>query len=269
METRKTLLEVLMPVSQPHIRRKTVPEEAASELFCDVAVGRMDTIDWKKDGKPLPEDQDFQLSKNHSILIISEGQKLNCGSYSCNVSNEISWQETTLNWAIAGTSPPQPVVLRIAVTALAFAAVSGLALIAPCCQSEKLRIRGELWRWLSAYTHGLLCVSSTLAFTAALLWMGEEGPSASFIVPEILLTYVIIVTFLVSAAMTIQPAKLNGLKSTTKKACTEFVDITALTVSTAVVSFLPLLAILVCYHITQRWQKESSSSRRQDLQEIL
>ncbi|KYO45028.1 hypothetical protein Y1Q_0007339 [Alligator mississippiensis] len=187
----------------------------------------MDTIDWKKDGKPLPEDQDFQLSKNHSILIISEGQKLNCGSYSCNVSNEISWQETTLNWAIA-------------------------------------------------------------------------GPSASFIVPEILLTYVIIVTFLVSAAMTIQPAKLNGLKSTTtqhtldyivpggvflvvltasllikkiqqlhEKACTEFVDITTLTVSTAVVSFLPLLAILVCYHITQRWQKESSSSRRQDLQEIL
>lgn len=34
---------------------------------------------------------------------------------------------------------------------------------------------GELWRWLSAYTCGLVCVSSILAGTAGLLWMREEG----------------------------------------------------------------------------------------------
>lgn len=124
----------LVPVSQPHIRRKTVPEEAASELFCDVAVGRMDTIDWKKDGKPLPEDQDFQLSKNHSILIISEGQKLNCGSYSCNVSNEISWQETTLNWAIAGIFTSAWIILW----SLISVAVVYMSAWTPCWRSSCL-----------------------------------------------------------------------------------------------------------------------------------
>ncbi|KAG6926765.1 hypothetical protein G0U57_011505, partial [Chelydra serpentina] len=87
---------------------------------------------WKKDGKPLPQERDFHFSKNLRILNIPEGQKSDCGSYSCNVSNEISWQESSLNLTIAG---------------------------------------GELWRWLSAYTHGLVCVSSILVHAAALLWM--------------------------------------------------------------------------------------------------
>lgn len=34
---------------------------------------------------------------------------------------------------------------------------------------------GELWRWLSAYTCGLVCVASVLAGTAGVLWMREEG----------------------------------------------------------------------------------------------
>lgn len=34
---------------------------------------------------------------------------------------------------------------------------------------------GELWRWLSAYTCGLVCVASILTGTAGVLWMQEEG----------------------------------------------------------------------------------------------
>ncbi|KAM6252613.1 uncharacterized protein M6G45_008815 [Spheniscus humboldti] len=118
-----------------------------------------------------------------------------------------------------GLSPPLQDVLRIAVVAVVFAAISEWGLIFPICQSEKLRIRGELWRWLSAYTCRLVCIASILAGTAGILWMREEGPSIAIILPEIALTYMIVVTFLVSATVTFQPTKLIQLKSKTAQ-CT-------------------------------------------------
>ena len=44
-----------------------------------------------------------------------------------------------------------------------------------------------------------------------------SGPSVAIILPEIALTYVIVVTFLVSATVTFQPTKLIQLKSKTGK----------------------------------------------------
>ncbi|KAM9274394.1 uncharacterized protein RDI95_009890 isoform 5-T7 [Morus bassanus] len=290
-ESLKILLEVLKPVSRPQLRSSALVAQATGEVLCDVAEGRVDTITWKKDGQPLPPDRGFHLSDSLSILYLRSAKKSDCGSYSCNASNGISWQETSLNVTIAGLSPPLQDVLRIAVVAVVFAAVSGWGLIFPVCQSEKLRIRGELWRWLSAYTCGLVCIASILAGTAGILWMREEGPSIAIILPEIALTYVFVVTFLVSATVTFQPTKLIQLKSKTaqrtmgyaapggvvsvvlmtsfllknihhrhEEGCTEFMDVTALTVSTAAVSALPLLAIFLCYHTTQGWLKEHDSS---------
>ncbi|XP_053931154.1 uncharacterized protein LOC128853110 isoform X10 [Cuculus canorus] len=162
--------------------------------------------------------------------------------------------------------------------------------------SESLKIllevlRGELWRWLSAYTCGLVCIASILAGTAGILWMREEGPSIAMILPEIALTYAIVVNFLVSATVTFQPTKFIQLKSKTAQrtlgyaapggvvavvlttsflvknihnrhgeGCTEFVEVTVLAVSTAAVSVLPLLAIYLCYHTTQGWLKECEST---------
>ncbi|XP_044885439.1 CD276 antigen-like [Mauremys mutica] len=295
-EARRILLQVLKPVSRPQLWSNSLLVQSAIKLFCDVSEGRVDTIVWKKDGKHLPQERDFHLSKNLSILNIPEGQKSDCGSYSCNVSNEISWQESSLNLTIAGISPALQDSLRISVVALVFAAVSGWGLIVPFCQPEKLRIRGQLWRWLSAYIHGLVCVSSILASAAALLWMREEGPSAAFVLPEILLTYVILVTCLLTAVITVRPQKLNGFTSKAshrtldfaapggvilvvliavllikkihqlqEKDCTESVDLTA-TVSMAVASLLPLLAIFACYHINQTWQREGQDPRGQIMQ---
>ncbi|XP_075018687.1 uncharacterized protein LOC142087861 isoform X1 [Calonectris borealis] len=290
-ESLKILLEVLKPVSRPRLRSSALVAQATGEVLCDVVEGRVDTIAWKKDGQPLPPDRGFHLSDNLSVLYLRSAKKSDCGSYSCNASNGISWQETSLNVTVAGLSPPLQDVLRIAVVAVVFAAVSGWGLIFPVCQSEKLRIRGELWRWLSAYTCGLVCIASILAGTAGILWMREEGPSIAIILPEIILTYVIVVTFLVSATVTFQPTKLIQLKSKTaqrtmgyaapggvvsvvlttsfllknihhrhEEGCTEFVDVTALAVSTAAVSALPLLAIFLCYHTTQGWLKERDST---------
>ncbi|XP_049683403.1 uncharacterized protein LOC126050065 isoform X2 [Accipiter gentilis] len=266
------------PVSRPQLQSSSLVAQATGEVLCDVVEGRVDAITWKKDGQPLPPDRGFYLSNSFSVLYLRSAKKSDCGSYSCNASNRISWQETSLNVTVAGLSPPLQDALRIAVVAVVFAAVSGWGLIFPVCQSEKLRIRGELWRWLSAYTCGLVCIASILAGTAGILWMREEGPSIAIILPEIALTYVMVVNFVVSATVTFQPTKLTQLKSKTaqrmmgyaapggvvsvvlttsfliknihhrhEEGCTDFVDVTALTVSTAAVSALPLLAIFLCY----------------------
>ncbi|XP_075018695.1 cell adhesion molecule CEACAM6-like isoform X6 [Calonectris borealis] len=217
-ESLKILLEVLKPVSRPRLRSSALVAQATGEVLCDVVEGRVDTIAWKKDGQPLPPDRGFHLSDNLSVLYLRSAKKSDCGSYSCNASNGISWQETSLNVTVA-------------------------------------------------------------------------GPSIAIILPEIILTYVIVVTFLVSATVTFQPTKLIQLKSKTaqrtmgyaapggvvsvvlttsfllknihhrhEEGCTEFVDVTALAVSTAAVSALPLLAIFLCYHTTQGWLKERDST---------
>ncbi|KAF1448357.1 HECA2 protein, partial [Pygoscelis papua] len=101
-ESLKILLEVLKPVSRPRLRSSALVAQATGEVLCDVAEGRVDTIAWKKDGQPLPPDRGFHLSDSLSILYLRPAKKSDCGSYSCNVSNGISWQETSLNVTIAG-----------------------------------------------------------------------------------------------------------------------------------------------------------------------
>ncbi|XP_062440537.1 uncharacterized protein LOC134145230 isoform X2 [Rhea pennata] len=180
-ESLKIHLEVLKPVSHPQLRSSALVAQSTVEVFCDVAEGRVDTISWKKDGQLLPPDRGFYLSSSISVLYLRKVKKSDCGSYSCNASNGISWQEASLNVTIAGLSPALQDTLRIAVVAVVFAAVSGWGLIFPVCQSEKQRI----------------------------------SPSIAFILPEILLTYVVVVTLLVSANVTFQPTKLIQLKSKT------------------------------------------------------
>ncbi|NXT95303.1 HECA2 protein, partial [Anhinga rufa] len=101
-ESLKILLEVLEPVSRPRLRSSALVAQAAGEVLCDVAEGRVDTIAWKKDGQPLPPDRGFHLSDSLSVLYLRSAKKSDCGSYSCNASNGISWQETSLNVTIAG-----------------------------------------------------------------------------------------------------------------------------------------------------------------------
>ncbi|XP_031450229.1 uncharacterized protein LOC116229707 [Phasianus colchicus] len=290
-ESFSVLLDVLKPVSHPQLWSSGLVAKASGEILCEVAEGRADIFTWKKDGQMLPPDRSYHLSGSLSVLHLRMVKKSDCGSYSCNVSNGISWQETSLNVTVAGLSPPLQDVLRISVVALVFAAVSGWGIIFPVCQSEKLRIRGELWRWLSAYTCGLVCISSILAGTAGLLWMREEGPSIAVILPEIFLLYVIVITFLVASTVTFQPTKLIQLKSTAaqrtmgyaapggvllvvltssfhmknihqrhEEGCAAFMDVTTLVVSTAAVLALPILAIFLCYHTTQGWLQEHDSN---------
>lgn len=90
------------PVSRPQLRTSALVAQATGEVFCDVAEGKVDTISWKKDGQPLPPDRGFRLSNSLSVLYLRPAKKSDCGSYSCNASNGISWQETFLNVTVAG-----------------------------------------------------------------------------------------------------------------------------------------------------------------------
>ncbi|NXN96717.1 HECA2 protein, partial [Rhinopomastus cyanomelas] len=98
----KILLEVLKPVSRPLLRSSALVARGAGRVLCDVGHSRVDNIIWKKDGQPLPLDRDFHLSSSLSILYLRPVKKSDCGSYSCNASNGISWEEASLNVTIAG-----------------------------------------------------------------------------------------------------------------------------------------------------------------------
>lgn len=139
-ESLTILLDVLKPVSHPQLWSRGLVAKASGEVLCEVAEGRADTFTWKKDGQMLPPDRSYHLSGSLSVLHLRVAKKSDCGSYSCNASNGISWQETSLNVTVAGLSPPLQDVLRISVVAVVFAAVSGWGIIFPVCQSEKLRI---------------------------------------------------------------------------------------------------------------------------------
>ncbi|NXE29210.1 CD48 protein, partial [Ardeotis kori] len=101
-ESLEMLLEVLKPVSRPQLRSSVLVAQATGELHCEVAEGRVDAVAWKKDGQLLPTDRGFHLSRNLSVLYLRPAKKSDCGSYSCNASNAVSWQEASLNITVAG-----------------------------------------------------------------------------------------------------------------------------------------------------------------------
>uniref|UniRef100_A0A452GNX7 Ig-like domain-containing protein n=2 Tax=Gopherus agassizii TaxID=38772 RepID=A0A452GNX7_9SAUR len=295
-EARTTLLKVLRPVSQPQIWSSSSLAGSPIELFCNVPGGTVENIDWEKEGGPLPQERCYLLSENDSVLHIGKGGKSDCGSYSCNVSNEISWQESLLNLTIVGISPPLELALKMSAIAVVFALVSGMGFFVLCCQSEKKRIKGENWRWMIIFIQVLVCVSSILLFTATVLWMHEEGPSAAFIVLEILLVYVIIVTVLISATLVYQPAKLSGFKTKPwqrvildsaapgavilvvlfaslllqkisqlqDRGCSQTVDLTGYAVISAVISLFGLITLFIWYHRSQRDQRENKQHSKEE-----
>ncbi|KAM7160367.1 uncharacterized protein RBU57_010545 isoform 2-T3 [Macrochelys suwanniensis] len=293
IKARQTTLLVLEPMSKAQLQINSTVVGSPVELSCKVLVGKVQAIEWKKDGKPLPRNRCYQLSENFSLLYIPEAQKSDCGSFSCNASNDINWQETSANLTIEGIVPSSlKHALKMSTVALAIsitlAAGSGLGFIILCCQSEKKKITGELWRWLVIFTHGLVCVSAILMFTAAVFWMWEEGLSTALVLYMIFLTWVIMVTLLLSVVLAICPQHLGMFKKKTmyrvildtaapggvilvvlfaifltqniqhlqRKGCTPFFDSTAAILIAAAISLLILLAPFVWYHRKKKSQEK-------------
>ncbi|NXV22592.1 HECA2 protein, partial [Cepphus grylle] len=103
-KARTTLLEVIQPVPQPELQCSSNPAGSPIELVCVVPEGTVASISWKKDGHPLPPEKCYLLSEKDTVLQIRNGEKSDCGSYSCNVSNVISWKEAALDLTVTGQS---------------------------------------------------------------------------------------------------------------------------------------------------------------------
>ncbi|NXR34564.1 HECA2 protein, partial [Zosterops hypoxanthus] len=97
-------LEVLQPVSRPQLQASPLLAGASGQVVCEVAEGRVDTITWRKDGQPLGPGRVSQVSSGRSVLYLRPATRTDCGSYSCNASNGISWKETSLKVTVEGLS---------------------------------------------------------------------------------------------------------------------------------------------------------------------
>ncbi|NXS46385.1 HECA2 protein, partial [Balaeniceps rex] len=180
-EARTTLLEVIKPVPQPELQHRLDLAGSPIKLVCVVTEGTVASISWKKDGQPLSPDECYLLSGN--TLQIRHGRKSDCGSYSCNVSNAVSWKEAALNLTVTGLTPPLHHVQRLAVVVLMFVAISAVSFIILLCQLRDHRFGEEARKHVILSTHGLLCVSSLLLLATSIIWMREEGRicSTSFV----------------------------------------------------------------------------------------
>ncbi|NXA45956.1 CEAM6 protein, partial [Nothocercus julius] len=173
-KARTTLLEVIKTVPQPKIQGSSGLAGSPIQLFCMTSKGRVDAISWKKDGRPLPPERLHHLYKNGAVLQIEKGERADCGSYSCNVSNAVSWKEAELDVMVVGLPPLLHHAQRMAVVVLVFVVGSTVAFIVLLCQPEK-QLGKLVKRWMAVFIQVLVCVSSLLLLATASIWMQQEG----------------------------------------------------------------------------------------------
>ncbi|XP_025963583.2 uncharacterized protein LOC112987765 isoform X2 [Dromaius novaehollandiae] len=251
-KARTTLLEVIKPVPQPELQCSSSLVGSPIELRCVLPKGRVDAIFWKKEGRPLPPERCYQLSENMTVLRIGKGEKADCGSYSCNVSNEISWKEAVLNLTLAGLLPPLHHAQRMAALVLVFAAGSAIGFAVLLRQPEEQGLGKKVERWMTVSIQGLLCFSSLLLLATSIIWMQQEGPSAAFILLGLFLFATIITTALLTATLSCRPAALIHLR--TKKWHRVILD----TATPTTVIILMLFASLLLQNIQQLHERGCS-----------
>ncbi|XP_043378023.1 hepatocyte cell adhesion molecule [Chelonia mydas] len=122
-ETNWFQLEVIEPLSQPELWSSSSLVGSTTEFVCKVPVGKVDSYQWKKDGKHLPEDSRFLLFQNDSMLRILNTTLSDNGVYTCEVSNQVSWNETSLKLDIQNNSN---VVVGVVVVIVVFVLVAVL-----------------------------------------------------------------------------------------------------------------------------------------------
>lgn len=296
--TRTTILEVIKPVPQPKLLKSSDSNGCLIKLICLLPHGTVAAVSWKKDGHSLTSQNYYQLTQNFTELWVRNGEKSNCGSYSCNVSNAISWEEATFNLTITGLSPPLHAALRTTVAALALAVITAISFVIWLLQPGKHRLGKEARTWLTPPIRGLLGISCLLLFVTSVIWMLEKGPSAAFILhglyflaaviavlliimisqcrPEVLTqcpTLTCHSAFLCSTAMTLAVnlsfcfLLLYNFQWDYERGCSEPVDVITSCVLAVLAALLLLLLFALWYHkkkMDARTQTRSTHGKEED-----
>ncbi|XP_069723747.1 uncharacterized protein [Phaenicophaeus curvirostris] len=248
-KARTTRLEVIKPVPQPELQCTSNLAGSPIKLICSVPEGmEVSSVSWKKDGHPLSPEKCDLLSENITVLQIRNGKKSDCGTYSCNISNRISWKEATLNLTMTGLTPRLHHAQRMVIVTLMFTSVSAIGFIIQLCHGF-----GEAAKKLVILsTHGFLCISSLLLLAASIIWMLEEGHKVSqnSTTPTTLVINLLFTTLL-----------LQNVQKLHEQGCSEAVHVTGSCVSAAVAIFVVLLLLLLCYHRNKPKERMTNTRR--------
>ncbi|XP_068008005.1 hepatic and glial cell adhesion molecule-like isoform X5 [Melanerpes formicivorus] len=212
-KARTILLEVIKPVSQPELQSSSNLAGSSIELLCVVPEGMVASISWKKDGHPLPPEKLCLLSENNTLLQIRSGGKSDCGSYSCNISNEISWKEATTSLVVTGLTPALLHLQRLSVVTLIFIASSAIGFLTLLCWPREPSRGNKARKRVRVSSYVLLCVSSVLLFAISISWMHEEGLSAAFLLLGLFFFGAAIGSAWAAAALLWRPAARSRLKA--------------------------------------------------------
>ncbi|NXW63547.1 CD48 protein, partial [Eurystomus gularis] len=250
-KARTTLLEVIQPVPQPEIQHSSNLAGSVIELVCAVPEGAVvDSVFWKKEGGPLPPEKCYLVPGHASVLRIRGGEKSDCGSYSCNVSNRISWKETTLNLTLTGLTSPLLHGQRLVVTALMFTSVSVISFIVLLCRLRVPTFGTEVWRHLALLTHVLLCISSLLMLATSIIWLQEDGVSPAFILLGLFFFRYQVVknptaTTVLTVNLLFSTLFLHNIQQLHERGCSEAVDLLPSCVSAAAAISILLVLLLL------------------------
>ncbi|XP_039768244.1 uncharacterized protein LOC114812962 isoform X2 [Ornithorhynchus anatinus] len=120
-----------------------------------------------------------------------------------------------------GLHPSLWPALHCSIVALA---LSCIAIVSFCLFLPSKMIKGQLWRALTVFQEGAVCLSSLLLLVTGFLWIEEKGPSVYLILVLSLLFLVIPVTFTIAAILAIHPPRIK--KIMTKKVYRMILDFT-------------------------------------------
>ncbi|NXA32539.1 HECA2 protein, partial [Eudromia elegans] len=100
---REISLLVIDPVSKPGLQTDSKLVDRPIKLSCEVEhPAAVKNVVWKKNGQLLHPDTHYVFSEDLRVLQIQNACKSDCGSYSCNISNQVSWDEASLDLVIDG-----------------------------------------------------------------------------------------------------------------------------------------------------------------------
>ncbi|XP_038603935.1 uncharacterized protein LOC119929746 isoform X2 [Tachyglossus aculeatus] len=207
-EAQKVTLTVIEPVTQPQLRSNLSLDGSALWLSCDVSGDRI-TIVWKKNEQPIPPEECYQLSVDQKHLGIINLEKSDCGNFSCNASNEISWKQATVDVTFEGIPAAFQHAQKMSAVALMLGIIAAVSFISLCCQSTKPKPDGEEWRYFICFLQAMVCLSSVLLFAVTIIWMAQQGVSVFLIFLILALNWVMMVTLVILAVLVWDPKRLR------------------------------------------------------------